>query len=242
MKAARDGGGASQPGAAERPKPSRPAPPPVPGAAEASPPVPPRAADVAPTPPSEPAPAPAEPTPTTTAPTATADQPPADAAPSDADVEPPAPPAGPAGKVDLESVAAALEAVLPTLRAPAKAACQDGAFVRVEGASAVYELGLGVPLRHAERFRSDIESALRAQLDQPLSLVLVASGDNPDSPPRISGGAVDLAEAEAAEAEDVMTIDIAELEDANDVAETGIDRLTKAFPGAVVLDADEVTT
>jgi hypothetical protein len=131
--------------------------------------------------------------------------------------------------------------VLPTLRAPAKAACLDGRFVRVDGQTAVYELGLGVPLRHAERFRSDIESALRGHLGGTLVLQMVPSGEADDAAgaPRISGGAVDLVEAEVAEG---LTIDIAELEDANDVAETGIDRLTKAFPGAVVLDADEVTT
>lgn len=142
----------------------------------------------------------------------------------------------------MDGVAAALDAVLPTLRAPAKAACLDGRFVRVDGQTAVYELGLGVPLRHAERFRSDIESALRAHLGGgTLVLQMVPSGeaDGAAGAPRISGGAVDLVEAEVAEG---LTIDIAELEDANDVAETGIDRLTKAFPGAVVLDADEVTT
>ena len=101
-----------------------------------------------------------------------------------------------------------------------------------------------MPLRHAERFRADIEAALREQLGR---RALAAAGAvrraRPTArAPRISGGAVDLAEAEAAEAEEVLTIDITELEDANDVAETGIDRLTKAFPGAVVLDADEVTT
>ncbi len=147
----------------------------------------------------------------------------------------------PSGALDVAQVAAALEAVLPTLRAPAKAACLDGSFVQVDGATAVYELGMGVPLRHAERFRADIESALREQLGQPVVLQMVPSGEAPDGSgaPRISGGAVDLAEAEADES---LTIDIAELEDANDVAETGVDRLTKAFPGAVVLDADEVTT
>jgi hypothetical protein len=145
----------------------------------------------------------------------------------------------------VAQVAAALEAVLPTLRAPAKAACLDGSFVQVDGAEAVYELGMGVPLRHAERFRSDIESALREQLGQSVVLQMVPSGEAPDGSgaPRISGGAVDLAEVDAdADADESLTIDIAELEDANDVAETGVDRLTKAFPGAVVLDADEVTT
>ncbi len=113
--------------------------------------------------------------------------------------------------------------------------------MKVTDTTAVYELGMGVPLRHAERFRADIESALSGQLGRPIALELVPSGAATDAAsgvPRISGGAVDLAEAEAEEA---LTIDITQLEDANDVAETGIDRLAKAFPGAVVLDEDEVT-
>ncbi len=120
--------------------------------------------------------------------------------------------------------------------------CQDGSFVMVDTDRAVYELGLGVRLDYAERFRSEIEASLRDQLDHPISLQLVASGDGPDSgaaPTRISGGSVDLTEAAA---EEVATIDISELEDADDVAETSVERLTKAFPGAVLVDEDEVTT
>jgi len=106
-----------------------------------------------------------------------------------------------------------------------------------------------VRLDYAERFRGEIETLLRGQLGGPITLKMVASGDAPDSATaasRISGGAVDLAEAaaeaEAEEAEEAATIDISELEDANDVAETSVERLTKAFPGAVLVDEDEVTT
>lgn len=132
---------------------------------------------------------------------------------------------------------AALDAVLPQLRAPAKAACKDGRFVGFDGTAAVFELATGVPLRHAERFRADIESAISQHLGRPVSLQMLPDGgaEAVGAPPRISGGAVDLAEAE-----ELVTIDIAELEDANDVAETGIDRLTRAFPGAVVVTEDEV--
>ena len=159
---------------------------------------------------------------------------------------PAAVPEGPADSgapLELTQLGTALEAVLPSLRAPAKGACQDGSFVAVEGLRATFELGVGVPLRYAERFRAEVESALRGQLGQPLELLLIEVGGssggsaNP-SAPRISGGAV--AHAEPASEEE--TIDMTELEDANDVAETGIDRLTRAFPGATVLDADEVAT
>lgn len=145
--------------------------------------------------------------------------------------------------LDLAQLGPALEAALPNLRAPAKGACQDGSFVGIDGLRATFSLGVGVPLRYAERFRAEVEAALRDQLGQPVELLLVEAGGtsggstNP-SAPRISGGAVGLAEPASEE----ETIDITELEDANDVAETGIDRLTRAFPGATVLDADEVAT
>lgn len=116
----------------------------------------------------------------------------------------------------------------------------------VDATTAVYELGMGVRLDFAERFRSEIETLLRDQLGSPITLQMVASGDAPGArtvAPRIAGGAVDLDEAAAeAEAEEVATIDISELEDADDVAETSVERLTKAFPGAVLVDEDEVTT
>lgn len=269
MRAVREGNGAEAAPSAgtERARASRPAPPPVPGAPPPVPGAPARSAGSAPEPPAtestvtespaaEPAPAAAPAPASDAAPTAApAPAPPVDEGPlpveSDAATAETAPapaspspaPDVPAGAVDIAQVAAALEAILPTLRAPAKAACQDGSFVRADDSTAVFELGTGVPLRHAERFRADIEAALREQMARPISLQMVPSGEAPDGPtaPRISGGAVDVAEAEA-EAEEARTIDITELEDANDVAETSIDRLTKAFPGAVVVEADEVTT
>ena len=114
----------------------------------------------------------------------------------------------------------------------------------IDGASAVFELAAGVPTRHADRFRGDIESALSDRLGRPVTLTMVPHGDGApaaSATPRISGGAVDLTEPAADEADEALTIDIHELEDATDVAETGIDRLTRAFPGAVVIEEDEVT-
>ena len=237
LRAARDGA-ASSPGNGDRPagassatRTPRPAPPPVPGAPPKVPSVPPaEAADTAAGSSDDAAPA------AGTAPAA--DTPPVDAAPP-ADTEAPAdlpgPPPSDAEGVDVAQ--AALDAVLPQLRAPAKAACKDGRFVGFDGTAAVFELATGVPLRHAERFRADIESAISQHLGRPVSLQMLPDGgaEAVGAPPRISGGAVDLAEAE-----ELVTIDIAELEDANDVAETGIDRLTRAFPGAVVVTEDEV--
>ena len=44
------------------------------------------------------------------------------------------------------------------------------------------------------------------------------------------------------EDEDLTSIDVSELEDAPDVATTGVDRLTQAFPGAVLVDEGDTTT
>ncbi len=200
-----------------------------------------------------PAPASAEPTAATGPPPATDDAPAAPtaatgSAPADpgttsptAASAPPATSAGGDGGLGLEQLTAALAAAEPDLRAPAKAACKDGTFQSVDGTTAVFELATGVPTRHAERFRADIESALSDRLGQRVTLTMVPHGDSApaaSATPRISGGAVDLTEPEADEA---LTIDLHELEDATDVAETGIDRLTRAFPGAVVIEEDEVT-
>jgi DNA polymerase-3 subunit gamma/tau len=187
---------------------------------------------------------PIEPAPTETAPAEPAA---AEAAPAEPAAAPPTPApssaagAGGDGALRLEQLTAALTAAEPELRAPAKAACKDGTFLSVDGTTAVFELATGVPTRHAERFRADIESALSDRLGQRVTLAIVPHGDSAPAAaaaPRISGGAVDLTERESDEA---LTIDIHELEDATDVAETGIDRLTRAFPGAVVIEEDEVT-
>ena len=153
---------------------------------------------------------------------------------------------GQSGALDVARLTAALDAVLPGLRAPAKAACQDGSFVSADAGAAVFELGMGVPQRHAERFRPDIQAALSEHIGAPVALEFVpaggATGDVASSvrqpPGQRAGGGGDSPE----DPDDVLEIDITELEDADDVAETGIDRLTRAFPGAVVVDEDEVTT
>lgn len=151
----------------------------------------------------------------------------------------------PGGSLDVASLAAALTAVMPGLRAPAKAACQDGSFVAVDGSSAVFELGRGVPQRHADRFRAAVQTALSEHLGVPLELEFVPSGESPTPTPTTSGPAVGAPGAEAAEqtadSDEVLEIDISELEDA-DVAETSVDRITRAFPGAVVIDPSEVNS
>lgn len=242
-RAAREGSNRDTPAEAPRRRADRTAPPPVPGAPtapgrpptpRAQPSVPDEAVAVEPV--LDPAAVVEPPVNSPSVPVPTPDAKPATA-------KGPAGPEAPGG-LDSARLTAALTAVLPGLRAPAKAACQDGSFVSVDAGSAVFELGVGVPERHAERFRPDVQAALSEHLGAPVALRFVPSGGaaaagSDPAPGQTTGpGGGDALD----DSDDVLEIDITELEDADDVAETGIDRLTRAFPGAVVVDEDEVTT
>ena len=192
---------------------------------------------------------------------------PSDAAPSDepaipataAGHEPPASAAAADGELDPATLADALQtAVLPELKALGRAVFKDGTFGASTAAGVVFELAPGVPKEHAERSRPAVEAALAAHIGRPVTLQIVASGDappvSPGAAPRIAGGAVDLTEPDAANAaplgagtdevdlDESVEIDLTELTDATDVAASGIERLTRAFPGAELIDEDEVST
>lgn len=99
-------------------------------------------------------------------------------------------------------------------------------------------------LERAEKSRAEVESALSAQLGRAVKLSLTVAAA-PGSAGRGTKGRGATAGAAPTDAppddldEDIP--DVNELEDAPDVASSGIDRLTQAFPGAQVLDQDEVT-
>ncbi len=232
--------------------PGRPAaPPPVPGAPASRPkPTPPAAAPAsAPAPPEPPAPAA---TPTTPEPAA------APAAP-EVTATPDAAPAA-AGGLDLESVSAAFpDLVQQHLKGIAKAFFDGGQVVDVEAdGTVIYALALGVPIDRARPKVGDVEAMLASHFGRPVPVRLVEDGDaadlRPGSPPpmqrRPRGGSSDPSGAtprgaapddEPDEDEEDLRVDIHELENA-DVAATGIDRLTRAFPGAVLISEDEVGT
>jgi DNA polymerase-3 subunit gamma/tau len=70
----------------------------------------------------------------------------------------------------------------------------------------------------------------------------VAPSGGPDRAARPAQGApagADPSSSTAAADDDVEDIDVSQLEDATDVAVSGIDKLTEAFPGSVLLDEDE---
>ena len=130
------------------------------------------------------------------------------------------------------------EGVVPQLRAVTKALYSTGTVVSVEGSTAVFAIAMGVPMERAERARADVEQLLSAHLGRSVGLRLVEHSDavdlrhdDPGPGDGPQGGDGD---------DDAGSIDLDSLEDANDVAESGIERLTRAFPGATVVDDDEV--
>ncbi len=146
------------------------------------------------------------------------------------------------------------------LKGIAKASFDGGQVVTVEGdGTVVYALALGVPIDRARPKIGDVEAMLASHFGRPLPVRLVEDGDaadlRPGGPPPMqrrprggssepSGatprGAAPVDEPDDEDDED-LRVDINELENA-DVAATGIDRLTAAFPGAVLISEDEVGT
>lgn len=199
------------------------------------PPQPPRArpepeAPAASTPAPEPA-APVEPSPTP-------------APRADAPVAAPRPAAAATGGLSVESVRAALaDVVLPQLKGVAKALYSTGEVVSTDGDGVVFALAIGVPRDRAERAIPDVQRLLSDHFGSAVSLRVVEH----DDVEALGGGSAAPAPAAGApapppdEGEDGAVIDVHSLEDAHDVAQTGIERLTKVFPGATVIEDDEVT-
>ena len=165
------------------------------------------------------------------------------------------------GALDLETVTAAFpDLVQQHLKGIAKAFFDGGQVVNVEGdGTVVYALALGVTIDRARPKLGDVESMLASHFGRPVPVRLVEDGDaadlRPGGPPPMqrrprggssepSGatprGAAPVDEPDDEDDED-LRVDINELENA-DVAATGIDRLTQAFPGAVLISEDEVGT
>jgi hypothetical protein len=157
-----------------------------------------------------------------------------------------------AGVLDVEGVTAAFEAaVLPNLKGVAKALYTAGEVVTVEGdGTVVFALAIGAPVERARQSLPDVQRLLADHVGGPVTIRVIEDADaadaRPGPPPKERRGATSGAESvptpdDTDEADDEDTrIDISQLENA-DVAATGIDRLTQAFPGAVLISEDEMT-
>ncbi len=90
-------------------------------------------------------------------------------------------------------------------------------------------------LPRCEEVRGEVESALAAHFGRPLQAVIVV--DASGSPPAPTGGArpAPATRQDAPPHDDEDIGNIADLADATDVASSGIERLTQAFPGSQVI-------
>jgi len=147
------------------------------------------------------------------------------------------------------------DVVVPSLKGVAKAVYGSGRFVSVGDDGAVLALENAPTRDRAEKFRPDVEAALTAHFGAPVRLVLVDGSDPLATAGPASSGSEEPArpvpapdsvrsdtDSDTDTDDDESTIvDVHELEDA-DVAATGVDKLTKAFPGAVLVDGAEGTS
>jgi hypothetical protein len=150
-----------------------------------------------------------------------------------------------------ELTAAMADGVLSRLKGVAKAIYTAGRFVDVRDGVAVFALANAATRDRAERVRGDVEAALAQQFGRPVPLSLVdeqgAGGGTPSTnrrgaAPRSANGPAPAAAAEPdppAAPEPDEAVDVTELRDATDVAATGVERLTRAFPGAEVVESEE---
>jgi DNA polymerase-3 subunit gamma/tau len=161
----------------------------------------------------------------------------------------PAPPAtsAAAGDLTVEQVAHALSSgALVGLKGMAKAIYQGGRVVAVDGDRVVIALGNAPTRDRAEKLRPDVEAALAAHFGRPVPLHLVEESEAAKFEAGAASGAPDTdtnatpratRNDAAAEVElEHESIDLEELTDAAEVPASAADKLTKAFPGAVVVE------
>ncbi|MCB0994375.1 MAG: DNA polymerase III subunit gamma/tau [Acidimicrobiales bacterium] len=149
-------------------------------------------------------------------------------APEPADVDAVAEASPSTGLPTLPELDAAWEsAVRDALPRAAKARFAAGRFVAPTGASVAFGLPNAIHRDRCQGLRPDLEAALTAHFGRPVPVELVV--DETDNP---SGSEQ---RPESGQPADDDEIDLEELVDAPDV-DTGIDALTKAFPGAVLIE------
>jgi DNA polymerase-3 subunit gamma/tau len=121
--------------------------------------------------------------------------------------------------------------VLPALSQTAKVRFGPGRFVGVEDGAALY----GFPNAHyvgrGEAVRAEVEAALAQHFGRPVPIRIVID-EQAEPPP--SPGVVRAPDPSSPT--DDEAIDLTDLVDATDLAETSVDRVTAVFPGAELID------
>lgn len=136
---------------------------------------------------------------------------------------------------DLESAWSAR--VLDSLSNKARARYKPGRFIAVEGGTARFALPNSIHRDRCAELVAEVEAALAAVVARTVRLQLevdttaVDPGGRGDADGRGAGRASDPSDDDIG--------DIAELRNADDVASSGVERLTRAFPGSQVITHDD---
>ncbi|MBU6329262.1 MAG: DNA polymerase III subunit gamma/tau [Acidobacteria bacterium] len=126
--------------------------------------------------------------------------------------------------------------VLPSLSQRARPRFTAGRWLAIEGTEAVLGLPNAPHAARCEELRPEVEAALSAAFGTPLTLRLAVDGAAVDPGDR---RAMAGRRAEPVEEEILDSQTIAELDDAVDVAASGVDRVAAMFPGAELVDDPE---
>ena len=184
--------------------------------------------------------------------------PPPSATPSPEPEPAAAPVAADAGPIDSDRLATAMaESVVPALSGMNRSLFAAGRFVGEFDGRQRFALD-NVPDRIVERARNsqpDVERILTERLGQPVRVEIVGSAAGAAAPapaaPAPKGGDVApegptaaaapqraASEPEPEPDDEDVHIDVSELDDASDVAVSGIDKLVQAFPGAEIIEKE----
>jgi DNA polymerase-3 subunit gamma/tau len=177
---------------------------------------------------SEPEPEP-EPTPPPATPSEPAPAPSADPVPA----QPTPAVASAGGQPTRDDVALAWgDVVLPSLPPKVRSRFAGGRFLPDNGDTIVFGLPNAIHRDRCEDVRVDVDKALAAHFGQPVALRLEV--DDGSAPP---AGSTDGPSADDDGDDD--NIDLEDLVDAPSAERSGLETLTKTFPGAEILDPDE---
>ncbi len=103
-----------------------------------------------------------------------------------------------------------------------------GRWLSIDGDTAVFGLPNPVHAQRCEECRPEVEAGLRARFGRPVAVRIAVDDDavDPSAP----------STPEPIEVDQPSDVDLAELTDADDIAETGVDRVAAMFPGAELVD------
>ncbi len=201
---------------------------------------------------SSPPPAAATPEPSpTTAPPTTAPAPPPppaepepEAAPSAPATAAPAPAGQPSAAngpaITFEQLNSRFGDLLEELPQRVRARFRLGHVTALNGDVATFALPNAHVVPRCEEVKGDVEAAIASALGRHITIELTVDGDATPTPRgQTPASAPTPTPAPTPEPEAPEDIDMNELTDAPDVASSGIDRLTQAFPGAQVIEPND---